>query len=234
MGRALLVLALVCGSAGAYPPPKESPEPILPEITSADWTKSTNNLKLIGVAVHNFVDDNGFVPNDLCNADGKPLLSWRVRLLPYLEQKDLYEKFKLDEPWDGPTNKALVEKIPTVFAPVRAKPKKGMTFYQGFDGPGGMFDSGKRIRFAQITDGLSNTCLVVEAGLAIEWTKPADLPFDAGKDLPRLGGHFDGDFAMLMCDGSVVRVKAGFDPATMKAVVTRDGGEVYDLDKIRK
>src|SRR5262249_23436455 len=147
---------------GFPPPVKEKPEEPLPPVTQADWQKSINNLKLIGVAAHNYIDTNGHFPTDVADANGKPLLSWRVALLSFLEQNDLFLKFKLDEAWDGPTNKALLEKVPTVYQPVRNRGKPGLTFYQGFSGPSAMFEPGKRLRFANITDGLSNTALVVE------------------------------------------------------------------------
>jgi hypothetical protein len=230
-------LVLTAGVAAGYPPPpKEKPEAPLPAPTQADWQKSINNLKRIGVATHNYHDVNGVFPSDVTDAAGKPILSWRVQILPYLEQDNLYKMFKLDEAWDGPTNKPLVEKLPTVFAPVRVKTKvPGTTFYQGFAGPGAMFDpDNRRIRMTTIFDGTSNTALVAEAAVAVEWTKPADLKFDPQKDLPRLGGQFDGEFALLMCDGAVIKVKKDFDAATMKAAITRAGGEVITLDRIKK
>jgi len=238
MIRVLLTLG-VCVSGGVAaafpPPPKEKPEAPLPPATQADWQKSVNNLKRIGVAIHSYHDANNAFPADATDTTGKPLLSWRVQILPFLEQEELYKQFKLDEAWDGPTNKPLVAKLPTAFAPVRVKTKQpGLTFYQGFAGPGAVFEPGKRLRMASISDGTSNTALVAEAAVAVEWTKPADLAFDPNKALPLLGGHFDGDLALLMCDGSVTRVKKDFDAATMKAVITRNGGEVYSLDGIKK
>src|SRR5262245_42896435 len=131
-------LASVGLAVACAPPVKEPPEEPLPPATQADWQKSINKLKLIGVAVHSFHDANGYFPSDVTDAKGKPLLSWRVAILPFLERNDLYEKFKLDEAWDGPTNKELLAKVPTVYAPVRARGKPGLTFYQGFSGPGAM------------------------------------------------------------------------------------------------
>src|SRR5262245_48044254 len=228
--------AVTTAAVACYaPPPKEKAEP-LPPVTQADWQKSINNLKVIGVAIHDYHDAYGFFPADVTDAAGKVLLSWRVQILPFLEQDELYRKFKLDEAWDGPTNKPLVEKVPTAFRPVRVKTRQpGLTFYQGFAGKGAMFDpDNRRIRMAGISDGTSNTALVVEAAVAVEWTKPADLPFDPAKDLPLLGGHFDGELAMLKCDGSVLKVKKDFDANAMKAAITRAGGEVYDLDGLKK
>ena len=199
--------------------------------------ESQNNLKQIIRAVHTYHEKYKQLPTAAAcdRKTGKPLLSWRVLLLPFLRQEPLFKQFKLDEAWDGPTNKPLVAKLPTAFAPVRVKTKQpGLTFYQGFAGPGAVFEPGKRLRMASISDGTSNTALVAEAAVAVEWTKPADLAFDPSNALPLLGGHFDGDLALLMCDGSVTKVKKDFDAATMKAVITRNGGEVYSLDGIKK
>src|SRR5262249_45420350 len=94
-----------------------------------------NNLKEIGLALHNYHDANGKFPTNVNEPKGEPLLSWRVHLLPYLEEDNLYRQFKMDEAWDGPNNKALVEKMPKVYmAPERAH-AKGKTFYQGFVRP---------------------------------------------------------------------------------------------------
>ncbi len=99
--------------------------------------QSVNNLKQIALAMHNLHDvNNHFPPQAIVDDDGKPLLSWRVAMLPYLEQQDLYNEFKLDEPWDSEHNKALIPRMPAVFAiPGAAKPEPGKTFYRGFSGP---------------------------------------------------------------------------------------------------
>src|SRR5262249_42767551 len=100
--------------------------------------QSANNLKQIGVAMHNYLDKaNSFAPRAVFDKDGKALLSWRVLLLPYLGEKELYEKFKLEEPWDSDHNKKLLAKIPAVYRASPAKHRKDhTTFYLGFSGKG--------------------------------------------------------------------------------------------------
>src|SRR5262249_38673184 len=156
---------------------------------------SQNNLKQIALASINYADTNrGAMANDVYSKDGKPLLSWRVLILPYVEQVDLYKQFKMDEPWDGENNKKLIAKMAKVFAPVRVKAKEGETFYQVFFGEKTLFGPKQRSNFPRsITDGTANTGLVFEAGEPTIWTKPEDLPFDEKKPLPKLGGLFDGD-----------------------------------------
>lgn len=236
MIRVVLAAVLLAGTAGAYPPPpKEKPEDPPPPVAQEHWQKSINNLKQIGLACHNYHDANGAFPADVLGKDGKPVLSWRVAILPFLDHGDLYKQFKLDEAWDGPTNRPLLEKLPTVFAPVRVTAKKGLTFYQGFAGPDAVFDPKNRnVKIHAIADGSSVTALVVEAGVPVKWTKPADLAFDPAKGLSKLGGQLDGDFAMLFCDGHVGRVRKDFDAAMMKLIVQKSDGHPVDTNAIAK
>jgi prepilin-type processing-associated H-X9-DG protein len=164
--------------------------------------------------LHNYNQINKRLPPAaLYGKDGTPLLSWRVLLLPYLEQQDLFKQFKLDEPWDGPHNRKLLEKMPNVYAPVRGKPGPYSTFYQVFDGPGAVFQSDTRQGLRPFTaegveatvfeaggvtripssfpGGTSRSLLLAEAGEAVPWTKPADLHYDPGEPLPALGGQFN-------------------------------------------
>src|SRR5881227_266335 len=101
---------------------------------------SKGNLQEIGLAVHKFIDDTGWLPDDVTDKKGKPLLSWRVAILPQLGKRPLYQEFRLDEPWDSKHNKALLEKMPDVFRSPRVKLKsKSNTVYQAFHGPDAVF-----------------------------------------------------------------------------------------------
>lgn len=192
---------------------------------------SMNNLKQIALAFHNAHDATNSMPNNLEDDKGKLLLSWRVMILPYLDQAALYQEFKLDEAWDSEHNKKLIEKMPKIYAPVRGKAAKGETFYRGFTGPGSMFEKGHKVRLAEITDGTSNTILCVEAEKPCPWTKPDDLPFDPkAEKLPRVGGTlFENGFNAAICDGSVRFLKKDLPDTTLKALITRNGGEVIQL-----
>lgn len=226
-----LFAAVVATALVAAPVPK-GPDKLEPP-TRDQLKQSKNNLKQIVLAMHNYHDVNGFFPQDVTDGNGKPILSWRVLLLPYLEQDQVFKKFALDEPWDSATNKKLIEDIPAVYAPVRVKVKnKGEMFYQGFTGGGALFEPGQRLTFAGITDGTSNTIAVVEAAEPVFWTKPGDLPFDPNKELPKLGGQFDGDFYLAFCDGSVhFAYGTGMNADEFKKLVTRAGGEIADANK---
>ena len=208
----------------------------LPEPTRAEHQRSQNNLKQIGLAFHIHHDSLGNLPNNAYTKDGKGLLSWRVLILPYIEQEQLYKQFKLDEAWDSETNKPLIAKMPKLYAPIRVKGKEGETFYRGFAGKGALFgpDAGKGLKLSSITDGTSNTGLVFEAGEASIWTKPDDMAFDLKKPLPKLGGLFDGRSNVVMCDGSVRRLKKDPDETELKKLIGYGDGEVLDLDKLTK
>jgi hypothetical protein len=197
----------------------------------ASRVSSANNLKQMALAMHNIASANGdtFPPAAIADKDGKPLLSWRVAILPYVEQDQLYQKFHLDEPWDSDHNKKLIENMPKIFdlpAEDRKAPEKeNTTHYRVFHGKGAAFEGTKGIKLADITDGTSNTILIVEAEDAVPWTKPEELPFDAKKDLPKLGLKGAEKFNAVFADGAIHVLSKKIDKDTLKALITRNGGE---------
>jgi hypothetical protein len=207
---------------------RKADEPLGP-ITDEQFATTTNNLKQIAIAFHNYHDTNGELPANQHSKDKKPLLSWRVQILPYIEQDHLYKQFKLDESWDSDHNKKLIDKIPEVYMPVRGKADKGMTFYQVFGGTQGLFRPGARPTLATIPDGSSNTLLVAEAAKPVVWTKPSDLEFD-GKTVPALGGMFDGKFHAAMGDGSVNRFRKNVDADVLRILIDPADGMVLPRD----
>lgn len=197
---------------------------------AAERMKSSNNLKQFGLAVHNSHDTFGVFPfQHRPKEQAHPGLSWRVAILPFVEQDNLYREFHLDEPWDSEHNKKLIEKMPKIYAPPPGvEAKAGQTYYRMFDGPGTMY---RMKAIADVTDGTSNTLMVVEAGEPVIWTKPDELPYDPDKPLPKLGGHFPGGFNALLGDGSVRFIRKGIDEKTLRALITANGGEPVTLDK---
>ncbi|HEX3152884.1 MAG TPA: DUF1559 domain-containing protein [Gemmataceae bacterium] len=227
---AIVGLGIVAVSLSlAAPAAKNKVEP-LPPPTEEQFRQAQNNLKQIAIAWHSYHDTVGNFPCNELNKDGKALLSWRVQILPYIEEGDLFSKFKLDEPWDSENNKKLIDKMPKLYAPVRAKADDGMTFYQVFTGSHGLLKPGKKVTFAAITDGTSNTLMCVEAAKPVIWTKPDDLVFD-GKDVPALGGLFDGKWNGAMCDGSVRRFKKGVEAETLRRLIDPQDGNIVDVDE---
>jgi prepilin-type processing-associated H-X9-DG protein len=210
---------------------------LLPAVQSAREAarraQCMNNLKQIALALHNYLSANETFPLPaIAGKDGKPLLSWRVAILPFIEQGDLYNRFKLDEPWDSPHNKALLKEMPpTYLCPSRRNVEPYTTTYRIFVGPGAMFEKGQATGIATITDGTSNTVLVVEAKEAVPWTKPeAELPFDpkAQPSLLGAGSSHPGGFNAAFGDGSVRFLKSSINLNVFKALITRNGGEVIN------
>jgi prepilin-type processing-associated H-X9-DG protein len=226
---AVVCLFVVQVGTGA-PGPKSKDDPPGP-ITDEQLQATEKNLKGIALAWHNYESAKGFFPSDVVDAKGKPILSWRVLILPYIEnQEGLYKGFKLNEPWDSENNKKLIDSMPKVFAPVRGKADPGMTFYQSFSGKNGVLKPGQKITFASIPDGTSNTLMVAEAAKPVIWSKPGDLPFD-GKDVPALGGMFDGKFHAAFCDGSVARFRKGIKDETLRRLIDPADGQVINRDE---
>jgi RNA polymerase sigma factor (sigma-70 family) len=218
----------------AAPVPAAQPEKEKERTADAKQrARSQTNLKQIVIAMHNYHDTHGSFPANVVDANGKPILSWRVQLLPFLEQEDLYKKFKLDEPWDSENNKPLLKEMPDVFK-VGIEPKDSTkTYYQAFAGPGTVFDPTQQIKITDITDGTSNTIGVVEAGPPVEWTKPADLAYDPKKDLPKLDGPFTNVLMAAGCDGAVHAIKPDVDETSLRRLVERADGEVINFDDLK-
>jgi hypothetical protein len=226
-GTALALLTLP-GSGWPAPKAKEKAPPADGPITAEQLRKSVENLKNIALAHHNYNDQHGVLPTNERAKDRKPLLSWRVQILPYIEQAELFKQFKLDEPWDSEHNKKLIDRMPEIYSPVRGKADAGMTFYQAFGGKHGWQQPGARIP-ASFPDGTSNTFLVAEAARPVIWTNPEDMVFD-GKEVPKLGGMFDGKFHAAMGDGSVQRFRKGVPAETLKALIDPADGMVLPRD----
>ena len=202
--------------------------------SAAQRVSSVNNLKMIGLAMHNYEATyaTGFPPVAISDKKtGKPLLSWRVALLPYLDEDTLYRQFKLDEPWDSEHNMKLAAKMPKVYThPTKNKTGDTKTHYRVFYGNGAIFDMNKPCRFRDITDGLSNTILTVEAEEPVFWTKPEELPFDPKMDLPKLL-IINGRTNMGFGDGSVRSISGSIKPETLKLLIQRnDGNPIPPLD----
>lgn len=216
-GFALLTLCICCGVGGYFGYEFQR--------ANTEMRRTSNDLKQIGLAMHNHHDAVGYFPHDYTTQDGKPLLSWRVALLPYIEQDNLFRKFKLNEPWDSPNNRALLNQCPKTYLSRRHKDPT-LTCYQGFAGPGTVFDPKvPRLTFTMVPDGLTNTIFAVEAEDAVPWTKPVDLPFSDKGPLPKL--HYRSDIALaLICDGSVRQLNSTMREQTMRYLIMRADGNV--------
>lgn len=205
---------------------------LLPAVQSARHAarrmSSSNNLKQIGLALHNYHDSYkqfpvGESPTNKYQ-DGKPLLSWRVHLLPYLDQEPLYNKFKMDEPWDSPHNIQLLDQIPPVYVCPHYE-LGNRTVYQAPQGANTALGSGERVRFRDITDGTSQTIAVIEAGpeRAVPWTKPDGLRIDADDPVGSVAAENE-TFQVLFCDGSVQAISTAISADIFKWMIQINDG----------
>ncbi|MEZ6035044.1 MAG: DUF1559 domain-containing protein [Planctomycetaceae bacterium] len=210
------------------------------QLTSGNSRKdSMNSLKQIALAMHNFHNNYGyFPPQALTDAQGKRMLSWRVMILPYLDQAALYNEFHLDEPWDSEHNRQLIKKMPALYRSKSrpgAKNELGTTCFVapltrsstfGRVGPG--------VGIREITDGTSNTLMIVEASAdkSVIWTKPEDVTIDDADPLHSIINQDAAGFAACLCDGSARFLSKTIDAATLKALLSINGGEVIDQSKL--
>ena len=189
---------------------------------------TNNNMKQLMLALLNLESANGSYPaHAKYSEDGKPLLSWRVLILPYLEEQELYDQFKLDEPWDSPHNLALLPRMPKVYECDSAPLEPGKTVYLGVAGEPCIFNgTADGMKLSEISDGTSNTIALVEANpeRAVEWTRPDDWQYDASNPSAGLGGLRLGGWNAAFADGSV-RLINNVDPQTLGALFTSAGGE---------
>jgi uncharacterized protein DUF1559 len=189
-------------------------------------TLFAQNLKQIARAMHKYHDAyNRLPPAAVHDKSGKPMLSWRVSILPFLHQDALFKQFHPDEPWDSEHNIKLLDKIPLVYrTPGEGKPS-GRTLCQALVGRGAAFEGKQGLSFrADFPDGTSNTIMIVEAAEGVPWTKPEDVPYDPAKPLPKFGGTFAGGFHAVLCDGSVHFLRKTIKPTTLHLLIQRNDG----------
>jgi hypothetical protein len=205
-------------------------------LEAAARVECDNNFRRIAMAMHNYHSANNAFPRAASiNEKGKPLLSWRVAILPYLGHQNLYNRFNLDEPWDSTHNKTLLKEMPPVyFCRNRVKPEPFTTTYQVLVGKDAMFEKNQDIGMPDVTDGTSTTLMVVEASKAVPWTQPDDLVFDPGAaaSLCGAGSAHPGGFNAAMGDASVRFIKDTIDVKKFRSLITRNLGEVISIDEL--
>jgi hypothetical protein len=196
----------------------------------AENTVVKNHLKQLVLAMLNYHDVyKQLPPAAIRDKQGRPLLSWRVALLPFVDANKLYQQFHLDEPWDSPHNKPLVAKMPAVFRPRSATLRaEGKTTLLVPVGKQTIFGPPEGVTIRDITDGTVNTILIIDADQAdaVVWTKPDDLKVDGVDSKQALfGGRKDAVFCVF-ADGSARRLPPQITAETVHALLTRNGGEV--------
>jgi prepilin-type processing-associated H-X9-DG protein len=226
---AVLGLALfLCGGVGLAL--------LLPAVQSAREAarrmQCSNNMKQIGLALHNYHDTyQSFPPAYTVDADGKPLHSWRTLILPFLNQQAIYSQIDLSEPWDSPKNAQFNNAVIPVFQCESDSPGPGCD-YVAIVGPNTLFQGPAGVSMSQIIDGTSNTIAVVEAkGNVTSWMAPVDLDFAKMKFAPNggageSGSNHPGGMNAVFADGSVRFLSNSIAPNTMQNLTTINDGQV--------
>jgi hypothetical protein len=199
-----------------------------------------NKLKQIGIALHNYHDDYGcFPPPYIADASGKPMHSWRVLLLPYIEERSLYELYDFSEPWNGPNNRLLAGEIPAVYRCTDLP--RGLTSESAFlaiVGPSTAWRTDQPTSLSDIKDGLGNTLMVVEVHESgVNWLEPRDwaaatMPLPASQlPQPKYQRHSHGRHAHesgnwgVFADGNVHLLPSDMPPAKLKSLTTIAGSD---------
>lgn len=203
--------------------------------------KSSNNLKQIGEAMHFHNAVLHRLPAANASNPNTPWMqhqvSWRVMLLPYLERQDLYQRYRFDEPWDGPNNRELIPLMPDVYRLPTFNPKEapeGHTFYRVFGSRPGeetiaaFIDGEPGLSLSKFTDGTEQTLLVVEASESVPWTQPECLEFNSEAKMLQLGKHYLDSFHGVTADVSTFLCPADQSEVTIRAYVTANGGELIN------
>lgn len=218
---------------------------LIPQIWAARHaaarSEAMNNLKQLALAALSYHDRFGSLPpatlygksayGDLNpsgdNAADVPR-SWRVELLPLLEQEALYKEYRLDQPWDSEANLAVLRKMPALFRSPNDALTSTNSSYFALTGSGTVFDGNEGTKLQDIEDGTAATLLFAEAKRAVPWTKPEDISYDSAQPVPALGAWRPDEFLIVLCDGSVLPVPSGegADKALLKPWIEKSDGQV--------
>ncbi|MDR1477457.1 MAG: DUF1559 domain-containing protein [Planctomycetaceae bacterium] len=209
--------------------------------SAARLMQSANKIRVIIIALHNYHDvHNEFPPLYTVDANGKPLHSWRVLILPYMGQVALYNSIKLDEPWDSEHNKQFhTTRIDMYTANTTggATPDK-KCFYAVIEGQPLKPKVGTK--FAEITDGSSNTISVVVTNKPFCWMDPLanvtleDLDKGFGRPDSVIGGNPEDRANIGFWDGSVIRIEKTIPPDLLRKLGTKDDGAAVDISPYRR
>jgi prepilin-type processing-associated H-X9-DG protein len=211
---------------------------LLPGIQSARQaarqTECRNNLQQIATAIFEYRQRyDTFPPPYLADHNGRPMHSWRVLILPFLGERALYARYRFDQPWDSPANRAVAETIPRVYRCPAAPAGSGCeTSYMMIVGPRSFSTVTGPRRLGEFPDGAVGTLMLVETlDAGIDWAEPRDfevqrMSFEING--PTGGGissgHPGGAHA-AMCDGSVLFLSEWTSAEEVRAMTTIDGGE---------
>lgn len=204
---------------------------------AASRVQEQNNLREMGVAMHIVSDTGGrgfYAPyaHDPNSGELYRGNSFRVSLLPYIQQESVYRMFDLTQPWDSPQNRPASDQVIRTFtSPLDASPGT-TTPFRAFVGGGALFnEDGQPVKFIDVTDGLSNTIMLVHASEQVPWAQPQELAYNPTAPLPALGHPSSRQsFDVLMADGSIRSLQAPVPDGALRGLITRSGNETVPLD----
>ncbi len=209
-------------------PGEELLQPLKEQAAATAESQTQRSLKELGIAFHNFHVSHHKFPGSKNNFDGAVVsnratpypFSWRVAILPFVNQQELFEQYHFDQPWDSDENLMLLGKMPDVFRSPNspATTPKGNTHIMGFATEHGALGTGTGQQMRDFTDGTSNTLLLIETSKSVPWTKPEDLTDTKVEGFAGMPLHY------LLTDGSP-RIMDPIDAALLERLITRDGGE---------
>ena len=207
----------------------------------------TNNIKQIMLAFHNYHDNyKCFPPAYSVDEDGKPLHSWRVLILPYIEQTALYEQIRLDEPWDSEHNHQFHAKAPSVFRCPSAGelreapsvPAPAGCFYSVIVGKETAFFGPETRSMSEASSPLSETIFLVERRMPVNWMDPSrEITFETacqGVNVDAMGisSYHVGGVNVALGDGSCHFIADTIDSETLrKMLMFGKVKEYYDGEK---
>jgi hypothetical protein len=257
-GQGIAIAGMILGGTGILVNVVVSFFLLIPAVQSAreaaTRTRSSNNMKQIGLGFHNHHDvykslpsagsENSSTPGSTSlNQPSEQQLSWRVQILPFIEQSSLYDEFERSEPWDSSQNRALVSRMPETYQSPSFRSDDHKTVYLGVVGSevglgnDTAFNYESRpVRMRDMTDGTSNMVMMVEAdaGEAAIWSRPKDWQFDPANPRRGLGELRNGRFLALFADGSIHTIDLNkVDDDMLRAIFCRDDGRNVDLPSSR-
>lgn len=207
-----------------------------------------DNLEYIGMAIQNYHDTHRRFPS--ADWDGH---SWRIRIVPFLFASAMYEQYRFDEPWDSENNITLDSRplpvkdggpdrphgMPFPYECSQDADSRSMTSFLMFVGENAFGNPGRYRQRDEITDSLDCTLIAAETmPTNIHWLEPKDFDVESMSfrindpgTLSISSTHPRGP-AVLFADGEVFRISADIDAKRLRALITINGGEAVDRNRL--